>query len=394
MGRVEGPFFHREQPQRPLAIVRIQTGVAQLVIAAQRFQRLLLGQAGALHQLLQRVCTQQLARLDRFFHQAGRNVVVNGGQLAEQGAVLQLLVRDGKAYRAVAGVYPAYLAGPVAVHKLPGRFTRQVFDLAADLLAGRVFVHKTLAAVVQQQKAGRAEHAAHVVGAGRVGAVLQLGADPHAHAVAVSGVAGLQVFVAAQPQLRRFGHAGAKAPQHLRVAHIVAGGQHHAFFGQRAQVAPFAQLCNGPLHAALPAAQQLHRGGRADTLHQPRLQCQMQVALKHRHVGGPHPYGGLVALEPLGAVFKGFGAGAAPGLQPAFGPLGRDGCSGGHDGDVRVPLQIPVERLAGLVRPAAQDILAGLVGHIAHQVAHDLHLVHLAAAPYLGHTAVHHREVT
>ena len=231
------------------------------------------------------------------------------------------------------------------------------------------------------------------MGAGGVRAVLQFCAHPHAHAVAVAGVAGHTVFIPPQPQLGGIRHSGAKPPQHRGVAHVIAGAQHHAFLRGRPQVAPRPGLGHSALHAAIRAAQQLYHRRVAQALHPPRLHCQAQVPPEHRDMGGAHPGGGLVAPEPLGAVFKGFGARAAAGLQPALRALGRRRGRGPHHRNAGVPLQIPVKGLSRLVRPAPQNALARLVRHVPHQIVHDLHLVHLAPAPHLGHAAVHHRKI-
>lgn len=69
-------------------------------------------------------------------------------------------------------VHPPHLLRPVAVHKLPSCFVRQILDLAPDLLPRSILIHKTQPPRVQQHKPGRPENASHMVGAGGVWAVL------------------------------------------------------------------------------------------------------------------------------------------------------------------------------------------------------------------------------
>ncbi len=186
----------------------------------------------------------------------------------------------------------------------------------------------------------------------------------------------------------------AKTAKHLRVAHIVPCGKHHPFSGQRFYVSVLPDLGHRALHAPIFLPQQFHNRRRKQALRQPSLHQHLHVPLEHRDMRRPNPGGRLIALKAFRTVLKALRCWTAPRLYPTLCSFRRDLRRRFQYRDVGIAFQIPIKRLAGLLCPTAQDVLAHLICHIPHQVVDDLDLIHVAATPNIRHTAVHYGKIT
>ena len=144
-----------------------------------------------------------------------------------------------------------YIASPVPVHDLPRRLIRQVLNLASQLLSRRVLIDEPFSPGIEKQEIRYAEHASHMMGAGRVGTVLKLRSGPECHLMAVTRVGGLSVQVIAGPLFRCFQHSRKKPFQHLFVIHIITCSQNHSPGGVSLYETTLSGFGNYTFHPAL-----------------------------------------------------------------------------------------------------------------------------------------------
>ena len=111
-------------------------------------------------------------------------------------------------------------------------------------------------------------------------------------------------------------------------------------------------------------------------------------------MGWTNPCSHLVAFEILLGVVKTFRKRQTPRLYIAFYAFWRGLIGTVQNCNIFQPLQVPVERLSSFLRPAFQNILTGLIGHVVHQIVDNLCFIQMIPSPALRHLAVHDGEVS
>ena len=146
-------------------------------------------------------------------------------------------------------VHLANLVGIVVVENLDAVLTRLAIKLRGELLTGNVLVDEALATGICQEECVTAQSAAQRVGHGRVGAVLHLGADPHAHLLALANVGGVAGGIHVHPH-GRIGAAATVVLHHVGVATVVAGAHDDTLGSRDLEVRAVHRLGNDAISAA------------------------------------------------------------------------------------------------------------------------------------------------
>ena len=238
--------------------------------------------------------------------------------------------------------------------------------------AGDIFVHEALALHVELEISIDTQGAAHVMGHGSVRAELHFGAGPHAHQVAVAGVADGACGVAVAVEAHELVGPRNVVAAHLHVVAVVARGHDDGFavdFGVGSVGVVNVDACDRAafvLNELLaPGAEHgldVVRGG-CGVLR--GLACPLHVGVR----GDGAVEVGVVLLFPVVAFKRGEALGAD--VVRLVGCL--VGRRGGQDLVVGA-FDEPVEVLAGVVVPIAQKLRVGAERHILHQLVDDVFL--------------------
>ena len=363
---VERRVLDGEHAVGTLAEVLVDALLGQLVVALDRGAELLHRHAHLLGELLDGVGLNAGVGCHGLVEHGLRDVGV-----AAVGTAGHLVVVNVPAHVAVAAVHVLQLVGPLGVEDLPGGLLGQAAELVLEGLATHVLVHEAVAVDVGQQEGVHAQGTAQVVGHRGEGAVLHLGADPHAHALAVTGVRGVAGGVAVGEDAGK-----ARGPRHVVGHHVlvageVARGEQDGLGGVDLRVVAVDVLADDARDGALVVL--------ADELAGPRGELEGYACLDADVVDGldPRCHGGkrdLAVAEDGIEVVLGVGVVRLGPVRLAHGEVALVHVVGValvlNDVLALHRCEEPVERLAGVVGPKVEDALVGTVAALLHELAH------------------------